>query len=120
MTRTQRRRNVVFNSEPGRPVKVTVHATKRAVERLDMPSRGEARQQLARAWREAVPVPHRIGRELSSGRVRERRTKERGRIRVWGDVVLVGRRNTVVTVWRLGPELAAAVMVWVVMGVWVG
>jgi hypothetical protein len=120
MTRVQRRRNVVFTSEQGRPVKVTHHAVERAVERLDMPSHGAARTALAHAWRESVAVPNRIGRELSRGRGSTRGRKERGKIRVWGSVVLVGRRNTVVTVWTITPELSAAVMVWVAMGVWVG
>lgn len=92
-------------------IKVTRHASDRARERFGINSRERVR----RAWREGIRIPRRHGDRLSRKKVRSERWIH---YRVYGDQLLIGRKNTVITTWRIRDEDLASVLVWSLMGIW--
>ena len=100
---------------------ITDHAVDRALERLPLTSRRVARALLGQAWREGAPLPRRLGRRLDHNHRQARLSKkEQSRYRLWGRLLLVGRPGVVITMWTLDETELATVLVWGLLGRWVG
>jgi hypothetical protein len=92
---------------------LTRHAKERAIERLGW-SEAEVHDRLRLAWWASRQVPERVLRRASGQR--HVRRKGAPRFRVFQDVVLVCRRRTVVTVWRLDRSAFSCLRHWFAVG----
>ena len=91
--------------------RVTHHAVDRAVQRLHI-RRALAPRYLEDITNESIAVPRRIMAALLRKPIPPRR-KGAEKYRCFGSIVLVIRGNALVTVWKLGEEALAELLLWI-------
>ncbi len=99
-------------------INITRHARDRAVQRLGVPNI-RAASHLKQLFQGSVKLPRRYGRQLIGLPViRGSRKAHTTCYRVYGDVLLICRGRTLITLWRLQQEQQATVCLWLLLGQW--
>jgi len=88
--------------------RISWHAVERVVQRGDLPCDTQVRSFLRKAWKEGITaswefaMSHRLWDGMPRKRKKSLRRKYKNtHYKVFGDMLLVGRDNTLITAWRL-------------------
>ena len=88
--------------------RISWHAVERVMQRCELPGTSKVRSFLRKAWKEGITasweiaLPHHLWNKVPNERNKSLRRKyKNSHYKVFGDLLIVSRDNTLITVWRL-------------------